>query len=92
MSIVLTQEEKDFLDKCFNGHAVDESLTTPREGENEGVEISTMSTGRTAHFIYHYDSDSITVFAVDEAPIPEPITKLTDFLTNNPDVKSLLGM
>lgn len=92
MSIVLTQEEKDYLDSCYNGHAVDETYTEPKGDANEGVELTTLPTGRTAHMIYHYVADSITVFAVDEAPLPEPITKLTSFLDSNPDVKALLGL
>ena len=92
MAIVLTQEEQDHLNKCFNGYTINETYTTPVEGEDEGISWCNLPTGRKAHLIYHYQPDSVTVFAVDEAPLPEPITKLTAFLENNPDVKALLGM
>jgi len=92
MAIVLTQEEQDHLNKCFNGHSVDETYTTPIEGVDEAISWCDLPTGRKVHMIYHHTLDSITVFAVDEAPIPTPMVKLANFLSNNPDVKALLQM
>jgi hypothetical protein len=92
MAIVLTQEEQDYLDKCFNGYSVDETYATPVEGVNESISWCDLPTGRKVHMIYHHASDNITVFAVDEAPIPAPMVKLADFLSKNPDVKELLGL
>ena len=90
MAIVLTQEEQDYLDRCFNGYTIDETYTTPVQ--DDGVEEVVLPTNRKAHVIYHYNTDSLTVFSVDEAPTPEPMVKLANFLSNNPDVKQLLGL
>lgn len=92
MAIVLTQEEQDYLNKCFNGYTIDETYTTPEEGEDEGISEVVLPTKRKAHVIYHYHTDSLTVFSVDEAPVPEPMVKLANFLSNNPDVKELLEL
>lgn len=91
MAIVLTQQEQEHLNNCFNDYTIDETYTTP-EGDHEGISFCDLPTGRKAHMIYHYEGDSITVFDVDEAPVPEPMVKLANFLSNNPDVKELLGL
>lgn len=94
MTIQLTEQEQTYLNTCFNGHVIDEAYTTPVD-QKEGITTVNLPTGRIASAIYHYHSDSLTVFNVDEAPpepIPEPIVKLTTFLNANPDVKALLNL
>ena len=92
MSIQLTEQELNQLQQCYGFQPItlDESKTLP--SENEGLGTHIMSTGRIAHFVYHYGPDNITVFKVDEAPVPTSMQKLSTFLNANPDVKELLGL
>ena len=95
MSFQISEKELEELQKNFGGLPVKLDQTINTAGENERVTTHVMYNGRIAHFVYHYSTDSITVFNVEEPavqPQPEPIQRLTDFLNGNPDVKQLLGL
>jgi hypothetical protein len=92
MSLQITNPELEELEKAYSKVNIDESKNTA-SGKTEGLdEVTLLSSGKIAKFVYHYDDDSITLYALEEAPPPEPIAKLAAFLNANPDVKDLLGM
>lgn len=90
MSIELTQEEQIQLNRSFNGFVIDEIITIAQE--NEMLRELQLQSKRTIHYIYHLIPDNITIFRVDEAPVPVAMEKLSTFLNENPDVKELLGL
>jgi hypothetical protein len=92
MSIQITETELEELQTNFGGQPVklNEALTTA--GENEGITTHVLQSGRVAHFVYHYSTDSITVFKVEEPPEATAVQKLSEFLNTNPEVRQLLGI
>jgi len=91
MAIILTQEELDYMEVSrAAGFDLDESVTTA--GANEGLYEETLPTGRKILAVHHHLTDKLTIYSVVEAPVPEPMVKLANFLSNNPDVKELLGL
>ena len=89
---MLTTEEKQELQLYFSGATVRFDETKNSAGKEEGIHSHKLESGRVAHYLYHYNTDSITVFDIVEPPDDTPIKKLTDFLNDNPDVKGLLGL
>jgi hypothetical protein len=93
MSLNLTQEELDFIaEKRPLGFNIDVNYTTPDVEKNEGFSWLDLPTGRKILAIHHYEPDTLTIYAVEEAPVPEPMEKLANFLNANPDVRELLGL
>ena len=88
---MLTEQEQQEISTSFAGINVDASSTIAGEGD---LIWSTQfqCSKRTMHYIYHTEPDTITIFRVDEAPVPEPMQKLSTFLNANPDVRELLGL
>jgi hypothetical protein len=91
MSIILTQEEQDYLNRSFNGYTIDETYTTPVQGADEDISEFVLPTNRKIHVIYHYNTDSLTVFSVDETPPPIEITKINNLIETNEQFRSLLN-
>jgi hypothetical protein len=91
MSIELTEHELNQLQLSFGGQPVTLDESTSEATENEGISSFTLDTGRIANFVYHYDTDSITVFRVDEAPPPAEITKINSLIESSEQFRSLLN-
>jgi hypothetical protein len=93
MSLNLTQEELEFItENRAAGFTIDTNYTTPNTEEYETFFWQVLPTGRKILAILHGIPDTLTIYAVEEAPVPEPMEKLSAFLNDNPDVRELLGL
>lgn len=94
MALRLTKAEAQELASYYGGQPVVVDETATATG-NDILREQVLCTGRIAHFVYHVDGDSVSVFKVEQAPpppTPDAVLKLTEFLNSNPDVKELLGL
>lgn len=91
MTIQLTHQELNELQSSFGGETVKLNETILQPLETEGLGKHSMSSGRIANFVYHYITDSITVFKVDEAPPPVEISKINSLIESNEQFRSLLN-
>ena len=93
MALNLTQQELDYIKETRGvGFTINTNYTTPNTDEHEVFFWQVLPTGRKILAILHGIPDTLTIYAVEEAPVPEPMEKLSAFLNANPDVRELLGL
>ena len=92
MSLNLTQDELDFIsEKRPMGFTVDVNYTTPDADKNEGFSWLDLPTGRKILAIHHYEPETLTIYAVEEAPPPIEIVKINSLIENSDQFRSLLN-
>ena len=92
MSLNLTQDELDFIaDRRPVGFTIDVNYTTPDPEKIEGFSWLDLPTGRKILAIHHYNQDTLTIYAVEEAPPPVEIVKINSLIENSDQFRSLLN-
>lgn len=90
MTINLTPQELDYISESRSaGFVIDETVTTP--STNEGLFDQVLPTGRKILAVHHYESDKLTIYAVEEAPPPIEILKINNLIETSEQFRSLLS-